>query len=176
MAGMRIAQRQNLNRNNNLRPNFQNQNFQQQNGLQRGPQNTQGVQKPNELGETKGANETQDILKKLEELLTKFMETMQAQKEGCEGCGGGAPAGGGAPQGAGGAQGAGQKGANDPMMTLEELLKQLRELAQKNPQALQQFLQQNPQLAQMLGAQLGNMGGGAAGGGVPAMEGPGLQL
>jgi hypothetical protein len=167
MAGQQIGLRQ--------RPRFddfntfQNQNFQQPAQF-RGPN---GLDPQQGLDGVGGPQGTDKLLKKLEELLKKFMEAMQAQQQGGgpqQACGGGGG------QKAGGAGGAQKAGGADPLYTLEELLKELRDLAQKNPEALQQFLQQNPQLAQMLGAQLGNMGGGALmggggmGGGMPAMD------
>lgn len=140
---------------NNLRPNFQNLNAQTPMQLQN-PGQVQGTD-PTQTPE-------QAVLDKIEDLLKKFMEALQSQQaqgqQPAGSCGGGG-------QKAGGAEKAGQ---NDPMFTLEELLKQLRELAKKNPQAVQQFLAQNPQLAQMLGQQIPEVGGagGAMGAGVGA--------
>jgi hypothetical protein len=72
---------------------------------------------------------------------------------------------GGQCQGAGGSKGAGGEGSGGD---LEDLLKKLRELAQKNPAALQAALQQMPGLASALqGAMMGS-GGGASGAGMAA--------
>lgn len=141
------------------RQRFRHNNFQNQNAFN-----------PNQLHNNGGIQATdgnrtpeQEQMDRLEGLLKKFMEAMQAQQQGGAQQGGAAPAGG--AQQAGGAKAG---GAQDPMFSLEELLKQLRDLAQKNPQAVQQFLAQNPQLAQMLGDQIGAMPamGGGAGAGV----------
>lgn len=149
MAGQRIGMRQ--------RPQF-NQNLQTQGAnLNANPNGLNAMDPTGKVGETQGSDK---IMQQLEELLKKFMETMQ----GCENCGGGEKAaGGGGGEKAGGAGGA--QGGQEAMFTLEELLKKMRELAQQNPQALQQFLQQNPQLAQMLGGAVGGDMGAALGGG-----------
>lgn len=122
-----------------------------------------GVLDPTRLGQLEGAQgSTEALFKKLEELLKQFMHGLQSREQGGEAAG--------APKESGGAESAGQAGdAQDPLFTLEELLRQMRALAQRNPEALQQFLNQNPQLAQMLGAQLGGLEVGM-GGGLPSID------
>ncbi len=93
--------------------------------------------------------DAQKLLQKLAEMLGI---DAQSGEKGCQGCKGG--------QQAGGASAAG--GGED----LEELLKKLRELAQKNPAALQQALGQMPGLTQALSGAMMGSGGGAGGAGM----------
>lgn len=105
------------------------------------------------LGQGQQGGGVQDALKLLKQL---------AEQLGLDPQSGGKCQGGGQCQGGGGAKGAGEGGGGD----LEDLLKKLRELAQKNPAALQQALGQMPGLANALqGAMMGS-GGGASGAGM----------
>ncbi len=110
-----------------------------------------------------GAAEAMKLLQKLAEMLGIDPQSGAGGKQ-VSGQAGGGPKG---ASGAGGAKGGGgSSGAGG--MSIQDLLKQLKKLAQENPQALQQALGQVPGLAQAissvaLGA--GGAGGGAAAGG-----------
>lgn len=98
-----------------------------------------------------GVQDAMKLLKQLADMLG-INEQSGAKSGGCQG---------GKCQGAGGAQGGGGEAGG-----LEDLLRKLREMAQQNPQALQQALGQMPGLANALqGAMMGG-GGGPTGAGM----------
>lgn len=90
------------------------------------------------------------MIKQLLEKLAKALQNQEAK--GNEGAGK-----------AGGAQQAGAGGAGGE--SIEEMLRKLKEMAQRNPQGLLQALNQNPQLAATLSSAVSaaNTGGGAGG-------------
>lgn len=108
----------------------------------------------------------------IQKLIKELEKLIQGQQQGVPQQAGG----GGAPQSTGGANQAGGSGSNDPMFSLEELLKELRERAQQNQQEVANALRQSPQVANALQAgltggqlEIGASGGlGGGGGGVGA--------
>lgn len=104
------------------------------------------------LGQNGPQAGVQDVMKLLDQL-KQALGMEEGGGKGCQGCKGG-----------GGSQGSGGAGGADAGMSVEDIMRKLRELARQNPQAVQQALGQNPQLTQMLGGAVGgNMSGGAGG-------------
>jgi len=98
-----------------------------------------------------GVQDAMKLLKQLADMLG-INEQSGAKSSGCQG---------GKCQGAGGAQGGGGEAGG-----LEDLLRKLREMAQQNPQAVQQALGQMPGLANALSGAMMGGGGGPTGAGM----------